>query len=130
MKQSSERGRAARARRPRDSRRDAGGTTDGRIVLTTSGSKAEAQKIARALVDRRLAACVNIVGPVESVYRWKGAVDTAEEYLCIVKTTAAASEQVAGAIRELHSYELPECVVLPIEAGSEAYLKWLGENVK
>ena len=103
--------------------------TDARIVLTTTGSKAEAQKIARELVERRLAACVNIVGPIESVYRWKGAVESAEEFLCVVKTTAAAVERVSAVIKELHSYELPECVVLPIEGGSGGYLKWIGENV-
>ncbi len=101
--------------------------TDARIVLTTTGSKAEAQKIARELVERRLAACVNIVGPVESVYRWKGALESAEELLCIVKTTASAVAKVKAAIKELHSYELPECVVLPIEDGSSEYLGWISE---
>ena len=103
--------------------------TDARVVLTTTGSKAEAQKIACALVERKLAACVNIVGPIESVYRWKGAVESAEEFLCVVKTTAAAVERVSAAIKELHSYELPECGVLTIEGGSEEYLGWVAENV-
>jgi periplasmic divalent cation tolerance protein len=103
--------------------------TDKRIVLTTAGSKAEAQKIARALVERRLAACVNVVGPIESVYRWKGAVETAGEFLCIVKTTATAVGQVTAAIKEQHSYQLPEVVVIPIEEGSGDYLRWIGENV-
>jgi periplasmic divalent cation tolerance protein len=104
--------------------------TDKRIVLTTAGSRSEAQKIARTLVERKLAACVNVVGPVESVYRWKGAVETAEEFLCIVKTTAAATDKAKAAIEELHSYELPECVVLPIEDGSSNYLAWIAENVE
>ncbi len=103
--------------------------TDKRIVLTTTGSKAEAQKIGRALIERNLAACVNVVGPIESVYRWKGAVETAEEFLCIVKTRTAAVDKVSAAIKELHSYELPECLVLPIEGGSSTYLAWIGENV-
>ncbi|MBZ5647311.1 MAG: divalent-cation tolerance protein CutA [Acidobacteriia bacterium] len=103
--------------------------TDKRVVLTTAGSKEEAQKIARALVERRLAACVNVVGPIESVYRWKGAVETAEEFLCVIKTTAAAVERVRAAIKELHSYELPECVELAVEDGSAEYLAWIGENV-
>ena len=103
--------------------------TDKKIVLTTAGSKAEAQKMARALVERKLAACVNVVGPIESVYRWKGAVETAEEFLCIVKTTAAAAENVQAAITELHSYEVPECVVISIEDGSQEYLEWIGGNV-
>ncbi len=103
--------------------------TDKRIVLTTTATKAEAQKIAGALVERKLAACVNVVGPIASVYRWKGAVESAEEFLCIVKTTAAAAGKVQAAIQELHSYELPECVVIPIETGSIAYLDWVAENV-
>jgi len=103
--------------------------TDKRIVLSTAGSEAEARKIAQALVERRLAACVNIVGPIQSVYRWKGAVESAPEYLLIIKTTAVAFPRVRDAIRELHSYELPECVMLSIEAGSEEYLKWISESV-
>ena len=103
--------------------------TDKRIVLSTAGSEEEARKIAQALVERRLAACVNIVGPIQSVYRWKGAVESAPEHLLIIKTTAAAFPRVRDAIRELHSYELPECVMLQIEAGSEDYLKWMGESV-
>lgn len=103
--------------------------TDTRIVLTTTGSREEAQKIARALVEKKLAACVNIVGAIESVYRWKGAVESAEEFLCVVKTTASAATRVAAAIKELHSYELPECVVLAVENGSNEYLSWLADNV-
>ncbi len=103
--------------------------TDKRIVLTTTGSEEEARKIAQALVERRLAACVNIVGPIHSVYRWKGAVENAPEHLLIIKTTSAAFPHVRDAIRELHSYELPECVMLSLEAGSEEYLKWIGDSV-
>jgi periplasmic divalent cation tolerance protein len=103
--------------------------TDKRIILTTAGSDAEARKIAAALVERRLAACVNVVGPIQSVYRWKGAVESAGEHLLIIKTTAAAFPRVRDAIRELHSYELPECVMLGIESGSENYLKWIEESV-
>jgi len=103
--------------------------TDKRIILTTAGSEAEARKIAQALVERRLAACVNIVGPIQSVYRWKGAVESAPEHLLVIKTTAAALPSVRDAIRELHSYELPECVMLQIENGSEEYLRWIAESV-
>ena len=103
--------------------------TNKRIILTTAGSDAEAHKIAQALVERRLAACVNLVGPIQSVYRWKGAVETAPERLLIIKTTAAAFPRVRDAIRELHSYELPECVMLSVEAGSEDYLSWISESV-
>lgn len=104
--------------------------TGKKIMLTTAGSEEEARHIAQALVERRLAACVNLVGPIESIYRWKEAVETAPEYLLIIKTTAALFDQVQAAIRELHSYELPECVQLAIEAGSPEYLAWIGENVK
>ena len=103
--------------------------TDKRVVLTTSGSMDEANRLAGALVERRLAACVNVTGPITSVYRWQGKVERAEEWLLIIKTTAGVADSVADAVKELHSYELPECVVLPIEGGSEAYLEWVGENV-
>ena len=103
--------------------------TDKRIVLSTAASEEEARNIAQALVARRLAACVNIVGPIHSVYRWKGAVESAAEHLLIIKTTSAAFPRVRDAIRELHSYELPECVMLSIEAGSEDYLHWIEESV-
>ena len=103
--------------------------TDKRIVLSTAGSEDEARKIAQALVERRLAACVNVVGPIQSVYRWKGAVESAAEHLLIIKTTAAAFPRVRDAIRELHAYELPECVMLSVEAGSEEYLNWIAESV-
>jgi periplasmic divalent cation tolerance protein len=103
--------------------------TDKRIVLSTAGSEDEARMIAQALVERRLAACVNIVGPIHSVYRWKGTVESAPARLLVIKTTAAAFPRVRDAIRELHSYELPECVMLAIEAGTEDYLEWIDESV-
>ena len=104
-------------------------TSDKKIVLTTSGTKEEAEDIAWALVERKLAACVNIVA-LTSVFRWKNEIESNPEYLLIVKTTAAAFERVRDAIKELNSYELPECVQLSIEAGSEAYLNWIGESVE
>jgi len=104
--------------------------TDKRIVLTTTGSQEEARKIAHGLVERRLAACVNILGPMESVYRWQGKVEAAPEFLLVIKTTASAFARVRDAIQELHSYDVPECVMLNIEDGSEAYLTWLGEAVE
>ena len=103
--------------------------SDKKIVLTTSGSQEEARKIARTLVERRLAACVNIVPQIESVYRWQANVDTAQEWLLLIKTTTKALERVRSAIRELHSYELPECVYLDIEDGSSAYLDWIAKAV-
>jgi periplasmic divalent cation tolerance protein len=102
--------------------------TDKKIVLTTTATREDAGRIARALVERRLAACVNLVA-IESVYRWKDAVESAEEWLLVIKTTASAFDQVHAAIQELHTYELPECVLLPIEKGSEDYLAWIGESV-
>jgi periplasmic divalent cation tolerance protein len=103
--------------------------SDKKIVLTTSGSQEEARKIARTLVERRLAACVNIVPQIESVYRWQANVDTAQEWLLLIKTTAQALERVRSAILELHSYELPEYVCLDIEDGSSAYLDWIAQAV-
>ena len=103
--------------------------SDKKIVFTTAGSREEAEKIAQALLERRLAACVNILGPIHSVYRWQGKVETAAEHLLLIKTTAAMFDSVARAIRELHSYELPECIQVAIEAGSEEYLKWIEESV-
>jgi periplasmic divalent cation tolerance protein len=104
--------------------------TDKRIVLNTTGSKEEAEKIARALVETRLAACVNILGPIESTYRWQRKVENSAEYLLVIKTTAKAFPRVRDAIRKLHSYELPECVELTVTDGSAEYLKWLDRNVK
>ncbi len=103
--------------------------TDKRIVLTTASSEEEARKIARHLVEHRLAACVNLAAQVASIYRWHGEIEEAREWLLIVKTTAAAFGQVREAISELHSYELPECICLTIEDGSPAYLQWIAESV-
>ena len=103
--------------------------TDKRIILTTAGSEEEANKIARDLVERRAAACVNIVPQITSIYRWKENVEEAREWLLIIKTTAAAFAKVRDAIAELHSYEVPECVCLTIEDGSANYLEWIAESV-
>jgi periplasmic divalent cation tolerance protein len=102
--------------------------SNARIVLTTAGSQEEAGKIARALVERRLAACVNIVPQIESVYRWKDNVETATEWLLLIKTQAESFERVRAAVKELHSYDLPECVMLEVAAGSQEYLDWIAKN--
>jgi periplasmic divalent cation tolerance protein len=103
--------------------------TDKLLVLTTTGSEPEAKKIAQMLVERRLAACVNILPRIQSMYRWKDKVESAEEYLLIAKTAREKEFQVQAAIRELHSYEVPECISIPIEGGSAEYLKWITESL-
>ncbi len=103
--------------------------TDKRIVLTTVGAREEASKIARALVEQQLAACVNVVGPIESVYRWKGKIETSGEWLLVIKTTKEALPDLEEAVSELHSYDLPEFIALPVEAGSEEYLEWIADSV-
>jgi len=104
--------------------------TDKRIVLSTAGSKEEAQKIARGLVERQLAACVNIMPQVMSIYRWEGEVEQAQEFLLLIKTTTALFARVREAIKELHSYELPECISLAIDDGSVEYLAWMVDSVE
>ena len=104
--------------------------TDKRVVLTTCASLEEARQIAHAFIERRLAACVNIVPEIESVYRWQGKVETAPEYLLVIKTTAGMFARLRDALHELHSYETPECIAIGIEDGSAAYLEWIGESVK
>jgi len=104
--------------------------TDKLLILTTAGSDSEARKIATTLVERSLAACVNIVPRVASIYRWQGKVEAAEELLLIIKTAKAKQEQVQSTIRELHSYELPECVAIAVEGGSAEYLEWITDALK
>jgi periplasmic divalent cation tolerance protein len=105
-----------------------GGKT--RIVLVTCANVREARRIARRVVERRLAACVNIApGPVESFYRWKNLVETARERLLIIKTTATRLARLEAEIRRSHSYEVPEFLVLKVSAGSRPYLAWVAANV-
>jgi periplasmic divalent cation tolerance protein len=103
--------------------------TDKRLVLTTCGSLEEARSIAHTLVERQLAACVNLIPQIESVYRWQGEIETATEWLLMIKTTSDACEGLRAALTELHSYELPEFIEIVIEAGSTPYLEWIGESV-
>ncbi len=98
-------------------------------VLTTVQTREEAERIALSLVEKRLASCVQIVGPVSSTYRWKGEVETAEEWQCLMKTRRDLYPQVERAIRLLHSYHLPEIVATPIVVGSADYLAWVDGNV-
>ncbi len=97
--------------------------------LLRQARKAKHRRSRRNWFERRLAACVNIVPRIQSVYRWEGKIETAEEFLLIIKTTKARSAEVNTAIRELHSYDLPECVVISMEDGSAEYLKWIEESV-
>jgi periplasmic divalent cation tolerance protein len=103
--------------------------TDKQIVLSTAGSEDEARKIARHLVERQLAACVNIVPQIESIYRWQGKVESSREWLLLIKTTADRFAEVRNAIRELHSYDVPECIAIAIEDGSAEYLQWITDSV-
>jgi periplasmic divalent cation tolerance protein len=103
--------------------------TDKRIVLSTAGSADEARKIAGHLVENQLAACANIVPNIQSIYRWQGKVESSQEWLLLIKTTAEKVDDVRDAIRELHSYDLPECIAIAIEDGSADYLQWIGESV-
>ena len=103
--------------------------TDKLLLLTTAGSESEAKKIAEMLVERRLAACVNIAPRIFSIYRWQGKMESAEEFLLLIKTGKEREAAVEAAIRELHSYELPECISISIEGGSAEYLKWITESL-
>jgi periplasmic divalent cation tolerance protein len=101
------------------------------VIFVTFGSAAEARKLARALVESRLAACVNILqAPVESIYRWKGNVDSAKEYLLVIKSTRRRFSALQSEIKRLHSYDIPEIIALPIAAGSPDYLAWLSASVR
>lgn len=103
--------------------------TDKQIVLSTAGSEDEARKIARHLVERQLAACVNIIPQIESVYRWQGKIETAREWLLLIKTRAETFSAVREAIQELHSYDLPECIAIGVENGSVEYLEWIADSL-
>jgi periplasmic divalent cation tolerance protein len=99
------------------------------LVYVTAGSPAEGDRLARALVEERLAACVNRIAPVQSVYRWQGKVEQSEEELLIVKTRKTLFAALESRVRELHSYSVPEIIAVPIIDGSEGYLRWLGEQL-
>ena len=101
-----------------------------RIVLVTCGMLAEARRVARTVVSKRLAACVNIVlSPAESFYTWKGKLERAREYLLVMKTTAERLAALENEVKRLHSYDVPEFIALPITEGSEKYLSWLDDSV-
>jgi len=102
-----------------------------RIVLVTCGSIPEARRIAGKVVEKRLAACVNIVlAPIQSIYRWKGRVQSAREVLMVIKTSAKRLKELEREVKGLHSYAVPEFIVVPITGGSREYLAWVNESVK
>ena len=106
-------------------------TTRFRLVLVTCPTLAEARKISRSLLQKHLAACVNVqISPVESSYRWKGKIETAREHLLIIKTTARRVKSLEREVLRVHSYQTPEFLVLPISAGSKSYLRWLSDSCK
>jgi periplasmic divalent cation tolerance protein len=102
-----------------------------RVILVTCGTLREARRIARAAVEAKFAACVNVViNPVESIYRWKGKVEISREYLLVMKSTAKRLPDLERMVRSMHSYDVPEFLVLPVVSGSHDYLGWLVESVK
>jgi periplasmic divalent cation tolerance protein len=102
-----------------------------RVVLVMCGTLTEGRRIARRVVAKRLAACVNVIlGPAESFYTWKGKLEKAREYLLLMKTTANCLAELENEVRRLHSYDVPEFIALPIDEGSVKYLSWLGDSVR
>lgn len=99
------------------------------IVLTTFPDIDTARQVATKLVEEQVAACVNLLGPAESIYRWQGSIETAREIPAFLKTTRTGFAKLEEALRRLHPYEVPELLAIPVEGGSRAYLDWLAENV-
>jgi periplasmic divalent cation tolerance protein len=103
--------------------------TEARLVLSTCADRASAETLARVLVEERLAACVNLVPGIHSIYRWQGGVETADEVLLVIKTTAARVDPLTRRIEALHDYEVPEVIVLEAAGGGAPYLAWLSASV-
>jgi periplasmic divalent cation tolerance protein len=99
-------------------------------VVTTTERREDAEVLARGLVEARLAACVQVIGPIQSVYRWRGAIETAQEWQCWAKSRRDLYAEIEAAIRRLHPYEVPEILAVPVLAGGESYLAWVDEQVK
>lgn len=104
--------------------------TESIVVLVTAPPDGPATQLARQLVEERLAACVNLVGPIRSIYRWDGAVCDDAEQLLVIKTRRALFERLAARVVELHPYDVPEVIALPIDAGLPAYLGWIGAQLE
>ena len=103
--------------------------TDKIVVLSTCGSPEEADRIARALVSKRLAACVNILPGVKSIYRWKDGIEDATESLLVIKSSRALFDELRAEIEKVHSYEVAEVIAVQIVEGSEAYMEWLAHEL-
>jgi len=99
-------------------------------VITTTANKEDAEKIAAALVKQRLAACVQIAGPVHSTYRWEGKIEQAEEWQCLIKSRQDLFPELTQVIKAIHPYEVPEIIALTISTGNDAYLQWLDDELK
>lgn len=99
-------------------------------VLTTVDSKEKAEEIARKLLDARLAACIQIIGPIRSMYWWKEEIEDSHEWICLVKTKAEIYNEVERMIKDIHSYEVPEIIAIPVTHGYDKYLKWLTTELK
>ncbi|NVM20793.1 MAG: divalent-cation tolerance protein CutA [Desulfobacterales bacterium] len=99
-------------------------------VVTTTEKRQDAERIAKALVENRLAGCVQLVGPIVSTYRWRDGIETAEEWQCLIKSKKSLYDELEKAIKAIHPYEIPEIVALPIISGSNDYLDWLNREIK
>jgi periplasmic divalent cation tolerance protein len=99
-------------------------------VLTTVENKADAEKIAKNLVEKRIAACVQIIGPLTSYFQWQGKLDSAQEYLCLIKSRADLFPALEVEIKSMHPYEIPEILATPITNGGKEYLNWLAAELK
>ncbi len=99
------------------------------LIMVTASSREEAEKIATTLLERKLIACANILGPVSSRFWWQGKIDSAEEYIIFMKTKRELFDQVADNVKQLHSYEVPEIIALPIVEGAKPYLEWINSSL-
>ncbi|MBN1380226.1 MAG: divalent-cation tolerance protein CutA [Deltaproteobacteria bacterium] len=99
------------------------------IITTTTDQRKDAEKIARILIEKKLAACVQIAGPVTSIYPWKGKIETADEWQCVIKSRADLFGQIEAAIKSIHPYETPEIIAVPVDNGSKDYLDWMSAEL-
>jgi periplasmic divalent cation tolerance protein len=98
-------------------------------VFTTTAKKEDAENVVKSLLEKRLAGCIQILGPIKSTYWWKGKIDTTEEWLCIIKTKKSVYQELEKSIKEIHPYEVPEIIATSVVAGNGDYLKWLSDEV-